>query len=283
MMKDYFGYKDQVCVVTGAASGMGKATTEMLVDLGAEVYALDLVEVTIPGIKAFIQVSLGEKDSIDNAFKQLPEKIDKFFGIAGVSGVKTDFNTTVTINFTANKYITDHYLIERITPGGAISYIVSSGGLRWEYPDIMAEYKTVVEASGWDGMTTALNDLGKSDMPGPLGYVFSKRALNYYIATLVPILGEKKVRVNGVLPAATQSGLTDEFAAMKGGMDKFLESTGFAGRLAESHEMAQPIVFLNSNMASYISGVLLDVDFGLNILPIAGLAEDKLAFKIFSR
>lgn len=283
MMKDYFGYKDQVCVVTGAASGMGKATTEMLVDLGAEVYALDLVEVTIPGIKAFIQVSLGEKDSIDNAFKQLPEKIDKFFGIAGVSGVKTDFNTTVTINFTANKYITDQYLIERITPGGAISYIVSSGGLRWEYPDIMAEYKTVVEASGWDGMTTALNDLGKSDMPGPLGYVFSKRALNYYIATLVPILGEKKVRVNGVLPAATQSGLTDEFAAMKGGMDKFLESTGFAGRLAESHEMAQPIVFLNSNMASYISGVLLDVDFGLNILPIAGLAEDKLAFKIFSR
>lgn len=282
-MKDYFGYKDQVCVVTGAASGMGKATTEMLVDLGAEVYALDLVEVTIPGIKAFIQVSLGEKDSIDNAFKQLPEKIDKFFGIAGVSGVKTDFNTTVTINFTANKYITDQYLIERITPGGAISYIVSSGGLRWEYPDIMAEYKTVVEASGWDGMTTALNDLGKSDMPGPLGYVFSKRALNYYIATLVPILGEKKVRVNGVLPAATQSGLTDEFAAMKGGMDKFLESTGFAGRLAESHEMAQPIVFLNSNMASYISGVLLDVDFGLNILPIAGLAEDKLAFKIFSR
>lgn len=40
-MKDYFGYQDQVVVVTGAASGMGKATAEMLVDLGAKVYALD--------------------------------------------------------------------------------------------------------------------------------------------------------------------------------------------------------------------------------------------------
>lgn len=33
-MKDYLGYTGKVCVVTGAASGMGKATAEMLVDFG---------------------------------------------------------------------------------------------------------------------------------------------------------------------------------------------------------------------------------------------------------
>jgi Dehydrogenases with different specificities (related to short-chain alcohol dehydrogenases) len=282
-MKDYFGYRGQVCVVTGAASGMGKATAETLVDLGAEVYALDVAEATTPGIKAFVQVSLGDKESIDNAFKQLPDRIDKFFGIAGVSGVKTDFNTTFAINFTANKYITEEYLISRIQPGGAISYISSSGGLRWEKPEIKAELQTVVESKGWEGTTDALNALNQQATPGPLGYVFSKRALNYYVATIVPVFGEKKIRVNAVLPAATQSGLTNEFAAMKGGMDKFLESTGFAGRIAESKEMAEPIVFLNSSMASYISGVLLDVDYGLNILPVAGLAPDKSSFKLFSR
>ena len=41
-MRNYFGYTDKVCVVTGASSGMGKATVEMLVDLGAKVYAIDL-------------------------------------------------------------------------------------------------------------------------------------------------------------------------------------------------------------------------------------------------
>ena len=42
-MKDYFGYKDKVCVVTGAASGMGKATCEILLDMGAVVYGLDII------------------------------------------------------------------------------------------------------------------------------------------------------------------------------------------------------------------------------------------------
>ena len=48
-MKDYLGYTGKVCVVTGAASGMGKATAEMLVDLGARVYALDWAEVKVEG------------------------------------------------------------------------------------------------------------------------------------------------------------------------------------------------------------------------------------------
>ena len=53
-MKNYFGYTDKVCVVTGASSGMGKATTEMLVDLGAKVYAIDLNPCPVEGITEFI-------------------------------------------------------------------------------------------------------------------------------------------------------------------------------------------------------------------------------------
>lgn len=83
-MKDYFGYQDQVVVVTGAASGMGKATAEMLVDLGAKVYALDWQKVEVEGIEKQIQVDLSQKESIDQAFMNIPEHIHSFFGIAGV-------------------------------------------------------------------------------------------------------------------------------------------------------------------------------------------------------
>lgn len=50
-MKDYFGYKNKICVVTGAASGIGKKTAELLIELDAEVYALDITKIELEGAK----------------------------------------------------------------------------------------------------------------------------------------------------------------------------------------------------------------------------------------
>ena len=80
-MKDYFGYEGKNCVVTGASSGMGKAVCKMLVELGAKVYGLDRNETDDKNIN-FIKCDLSDKTSIDNAFKELPEHIDSFFGVA---------------------------------------------------------------------------------------------------------------------------------------------------------------------------------------------------------
>ncbi|MCL2166215.1 MAG: hypothetical protein FWH49_02870, partial [Clostridiales bacterium] len=77
-MKDYLNYSNALCVVTGAASGIGKATAEILVDLGADVYTLDVQNCGVPGIRQHIPVDLASKASIDLAFAALPDKIDKF-------------------------------------------------------------------------------------------------------------------------------------------------------------------------------------------------------------
>ena len=60
-MKDYFGYQEKVVIVTGASSGMGKATAEMLVDLGAKVYALDWNICDVKGVEKFVHVDLSKK------------------------------------------------------------------------------------------------------------------------------------------------------------------------------------------------------------------------------
>jgi Dehydrogenases with different specificities (related to short-chain alcohol dehydrogenases) len=273
-MKDYFGYEGKVCVVTGAASGMGRAAAEMLVDLGAEVYALDWAETDIPGIKTFISTDLSQKASIDAAFEKIPQVVDRFFGCAGVSGQKHDYTTTVSINFISNKYITEEYLLERMPDLGAIAYITSAGGLRWERPDNMEGYLPVAIAEGWQGCLDAIEASGCKEQEGRFGYALSKRALNYYVAYILSQFAQKKVRVNAILPGATQSGLTADFAINTGGVENLIKYTGFAQRLAESREMAEPLVYLNSDMASYISGVLLDIDFGMNIRMVAGLSPD---------
>lgn len=270
-MKDYFGYTGKTVVVTGSASGMGKAATEILVDLGAQVYALDWAQTTVEGVKERIHTDLSKKESIDRAFAMIPDHIDSFFGIAGISGAKNDFVTTATIDAVANKYICEEYLAKRMTKGGSIAIMTSLGGLGWELEDNQKWTKSFLEAEGWDGAIAALNALPLAKAPGTMGYPFSKLAMNLYVAMLQKDFRSKGIRVNAVLPASTTSGLTDEFEKMAGGMDKLMANNGYADRLAKSEDMAKPIVFLNSDMASYVSGVLLSVDFGGHIEEVAGI------------
>lgn len=279
-MKDYWGYKGQVVVVTGAASGMGKATAEMLVDLGAKVYALDWAEVKVKGIEKYIHVDLGNKESIDSAFKQIPNKVHAFFGIAGVSGAKTDFLTTVKIDFVSNKYICSELLPSRMVKGDSITFITSTAGIGWEKADNRDVYIPVIEAEGWDATIKAIEQTGFAVMPGTLGYPFSKLMMNYLTVYEHKKLSAKGIRVNAVLPGATDTGLKGDFSAMAKGDDNLISNNGDAGRLACPEEMAAPTVFLSSNMASFISGELLNVDFGYTKEQVAGITPSAMQLSL---
>lgn len=276
-MKDYFGLQNKVCVVTGAASGMGAATVEMLIDLGAKVYALDWAEVTNSGIEQYIKVNLGSKEDIDAAFEQIPEMIDCFYGCAGVSGQKQDYETTVKINFVSNKYITNEYLVNRMQKGSAICFISSEIGYNWKNKELFEEYKEMVEVSGgWSETVEVLEKLQQKNTPGVLGYALSKRALNYFTSCMVGTLAQKGIRINAIAPGGTKSGLTDDFAKTCQGMDNLIMSTGPAGRLAEAKEMAMPLVFLSSNMASYLSGANVFIGYNMHDLMNLGLIPDTV-------
>ncbi len=270
---ELLNYQNKICVVTGAASGMGKAAAAMLADLGAKVYALDWAEVQGIPVEKYIHTDLSQKDSIDHAFQEIPTHIDSFFGIAGVSGAKTDFMTTTKIDFISNKYICEDILPSRMTSGGSIAFITSTAGNGWEKEGNKKIYLPAVQAKSWDGAVEALNQTILPNLPGALAYPFSKLAMNYYTVQLQAFYAPKGIRVNSVLPGSTETGLKGEFAAMAGGEESLLSHTGHAGRLATAEEMAAPIVFLNSDMASYISGERLVVDYGCTAEEVAGLRE----------
>jgi len=70
-VRDILGYSGRTVVVSGAATGMGAAVARTLVDLGAEVYALDVKPVAAPVAQATV-VDLRERASIDAAVAKLP-------------------------------------------------------------------------------------------------------------------------------------------------------------------------------------------------------------------
>lgn len=270
-MKNYFGYEGKVCVVTGASSGMGKATVEMLVDLGANVYALDLNPCTINGIKEFIKCDLANKKEIDEAFKKIPEHIDSFFGVAGLSGAKTDYRTTFDCNYTSNMYITLNYLKNRMSKGGSIVYCTSTAGLEWKR--FKKEQNKVVHAKTWEEVEEVTRKLAYS-APATFAYMYSKRCLSQFACEQAVEFAKLGIRINNVLPASTDTGMKQEFQDMIGSEKELIAQAGLAGRLASPEEMAYPMVFLNSEMSSFISGLDMVVDYTDTCLKTLGLKKN---------
>lgn len=276
-MKDYFGYAGKKCVVTGAGSGMGKATAKMLVELGAEVYALDIKPVTVQGIAQYIQVDLSERASIDAAFQQLPQSIDRYFGIAGLRGATLPFMTVAKINLIANKYICEELLPERMSAGGAVVLVSSATGVSWEKDGNKKYYLDVVNAEGYDATVAAMEATGLTAVNGGFAYIYTKLVVNYLIAKLQAIYGPKGVRVNGLMPGDTATAFGSEDtngAVVPQGETSFY--AGYSKRMANASEMAGPMVFLNSDLASFISGALLPADFGASIEIMAGLKPNPV-------
>ena len=279
-MKDYFGYQGKICVITGASSGMGKAVAEMLVDLGAKVYALSRTECIVSGIENFIYVNLADKDSIDQAFSDLPNHIDCFFGAAGVSGLMTDCTTTFNVNFTANMYISEKYLKERMSAGGSITFVSSCSGIAWK--EYLEECQIFSKLRSWEEVQTKLKEFVVERIPGPVGYMYSKRVVIAYANELALEMGTKGIRVNSVLPGSADTGMKAEFATMAGGLENMVKDAGLAGRLATSEEMAKPIVFLGSDIACFVSGEEIVVDYCDNTLKKLGLKANLCMGKVLS-
>ena len=266
-MKDYFGYKDKVCVVTGASSGMGEATARMLVDLGAKVYAIDMNDCKVDWITEFIKCNLASKEEIDEAFKKIPSHIDAFFGVAGLSGSKTDYRTTFDCNYTANMYIKLNYLKNRMSKGGAIVYCTSTAGLEWK--KFKREQNKVVHCKTWEQVQEVTKKLASS-APSTFAYMYSKRCLSQFACEQAVEFATLGIRVNNVLPGSTDTGMKQEFQDMVGGEEALIAEAGLAGRLATSEEMAAPMVFLNSDMASFTSGLDMVVDYTDTCLKVLG-------------
>ena len=108
-MNDVLGYQGKNVVITGAASGMGRAAAQLLVDAGATVFALDIAEVMVPVERAF-KVDMRDSGSIDAAVAALPDRIYALFNCAGVPSPPFVALDTVLINFTGLRYLTEALL-----------------------------------------------------------------------------------------------------------------------------------------------------------------------------
>lgn len=268
-MKDVLGYEGKNVVITGAASGMGQAAAQLLVDLGAQVYALDIAEVSVPVARA-IKVDMKNGASVDAALEELPGDIHALFNCAGVPSPPFSAEDTLLINFTGLRYLTE-LLLPRMGEGGAIASIASTAGMGWK-PNLTVVKEFLALDNSYEA---AVSWLGENADKVPDGYGFSKQCIIVYTMAMAKELAQKGIRINCIAPSPTQSGFMDK---LKGegqipaeAIELFLPSHG---RYATGKEMAEPLVLLNSRLASFVSGNNLPVDYGYCAEVLAGQRDD---------
>ena len=104
--------------------GLGGACAEILVELGANVIALDVQEIEAP-VKEAVYLDLMREESIDEVVSKLPAEVDRLFNCAGIPGApRFSALDTMVVNYVGLKHLTEAVL-PRIPDGGAIASITS--------------------------------------------------------------------------------------------------------------------------------------------------------------
>ena len=264
---DIFGLRGKNVLVTGAGSGMGKATARLLTELGANVYATVRRKPVDFAVTKQIPCDLGSQAGVDTMLAQTPDELDAIYichGISNTQGNRNAMQVQLT-NFYSFKYITEQ-LLPRIADNGSVTFISSDGGKAWR--ENIAACREIIGCKTWES-ASAWYEAHPDKTAG--GYVFAKQCQHVYVMDMCQneAFISRKIRINAIAPGMTKTGLTDDFnASICGDAEKgqaILEKLFLApwnGRWASAEEMGYPMAAVGSHLFSYMSGQILYIDYG---------------------
>jgi NAD(P)-dependent dehydrogenase (short-subunit alcohol dehydrogenase family) len=198
-----------------------------------------------------IQLDLSDKASIEAAVEQCDGPIHALFSCAGVADGTPGIER---INFIGHRHLIDKLLLQDKLPrGSAIGMISSAAGLGWEAN--LEQLQDFLGFTDFDEATEWIQRNLKAD------YMFSKQAINLYVATEAFELLKKGIRINAILPGPTDTPLAQANAELW-----LTFGSDFRSELdieaSTPLEQAYPLVFLCSAAASGVTGITMVTDAG---------------------
>jgi NAD(P)-dependent dehydrogenase (short-subunit alcohol dehydrogenase family) len=233
---------------------MGAAAVEGLAELGAEIHVLDLKEPPI-AVASYQSADLRDPDAVAGAVETIGGRIDALFNCAGLPGAPFSDVDTMLVNFAAPRHLAS-LVAPHMTNGGAIASISSTAGSG--YLLTLDKWLPLVATPDF---ATAKEWIESHPEEIAGGYGPSKEALIIWTMYAALDFASQNVRLNCISPGPTDTPMMPAFESMAGPklIDLFAQGLG---RRATPAEQAWPMIFLNSDAASYISGENLNTDGG---------------------
>ena len=248
--------RGKVAAITGAGSGMGRATARLFAERGADVAVVDLdadaADETVSivedledgGSAVAVTADVSEPDEVRAFVERTVEqfgRIDVLHNNAGIPQESTPVedvtertwdriqDVNLKSAFLGAKYAVP-YMRER--DGGVILNTASTAGIR--------------------------------PRTGLSAYCASKGGMITLTKQLAHELAEDGIRVNAICPVATDTDMLPEFAAGDLSVESMRETIPL-GRLAEPEDVAHAAAFLAGDEAAMVTGTALEVDGGRDI------------------
>jgi NAD(P)-dependent dehydrogenase (short-subunit alcohol dehydrogenase family) len=252
-------FDNKVVLITGATSGIGKATALVFAESGARLMltgrnqsALDELKTsidneskndascrTLAGDITDTQFRKSLIDSTVEAFGQL----DVLVNAAGIIGSGSIENTSLEdFDYMMDINLRSVFHLAQL----AVPHLAETAG-------------NIVNVSSVTGTRA---------FPGILSYCVSKAGLDQFTRAAALDLAPKKVRVNAINPGVVQTNLHRRSGMDEAAYEKFLEhskTTHPLGRVGQPNEAAELITFLASAQAGWITGVTLSIDGGRHL------------------
>ena len=252
----------RAALVTGAASGIGRASANIFAEEGAWVVCVDRAK-EVEETAAMIEKAgghaiamIGDAGSEDDVKRAVDLAVSEFGGLdacyanAGISGDWTPF-----LELTA-----DHWLkILQVNLIGVFLAIKHSA--------------RIMTPKGKGSIICTASVAGLRSGAGPAPYSASKAGVINLVQTSANFLMGTGVRINAICPGLIETGMTKPIfdRARERGTDNKIGQLNPLKRYGEPEEIARAALFLASDDSSYVNGQAIPVDGGLSSsLPVTG-------------
>jgi len=240
--------KDKVAVITGGSRGIGYATAEAFLREGAKVI-----------------ITASSKQTADKAVASLREKFPNGVvggispNLANLEEVRSMFRL-VAANYGCIDILVNNAGVSESTPFSQYTEELFDKVMDLNVKGVFNATRAAAECMEFRRKGVILSTSSMVSLTGqPSGFAYpaSKFAVNGLTVSLARELGPKGIRVNAVAPGIIETDMMK--AVPKEVIDPLIARIPL-GRLGRPEDIANAFVFLASEEASYITGVVLSVD-----------------------